>query len=255
MATATLAAPAMYAAQAPVVEYIAPAQAVAHAATAPIVDFISPVPAGSYVAPAPVVEYVATAPALYAAPAPVVAYIAPAPAVYAASAPVVEYIVPAPAVYAAQAPVVEYIAPAPAVYAAQAPHCASTGILLEAFNSPTVYVAIQTLLSLYGSRERSAVCTRVDAVSVMSLSGPSFLEVGCCDHKWPTTSSSMPVHSLTPFFLVASVQTFRAHSRLVRILRFYIFRCYSAAAAQCHPCLASLEKSIIVERTHPILSE
>ena len=70
-----------------------------------------------------------------------------------------------------------YIAPAPAVYAAQAPHCASTGILLEAFNSPTVYVAIQTLLSLYGSRERSAVCTRVDAVSVMSLSGPSFLEV------------------------------------------------------------------------------
>ena len=89
-----------------------------------------------------------------------------------------EYIAPAPAVYAAQAPVVEYTAPAPAVYAAQAPHCASTGILLEVFNSPTVYVAIQTLLSLYGSRERSAVCTRVDAVSVMSLSGPSFFGGG-----------------------------------------------------------------------------
>ena len=63
-----------------------------------------------------------------------------------------------------------------------------------------------------------------------------------------TTSSSMPVHSLTPFFHVASVQTFRAHSRLVRIFRFFILPCASAAAAQCHPCLASLEKSIGVER-------
>ena len=186
----------MFAAQAPVVEYIAPALGVSYTATAPIVEYLSQVPAGFNVAPAPVV--------------------------YAAQAPVVEYIAAAPAVYAAQAPVVEYIAPVPAVYAAQAPHCASTGILLKAFKkSPAMYVAIQTLLSLYGLRERSAVCTRVDAVSVKSFSGPSFLGGGVA-----TTSgqqhhpSSMPVDSLIPFFHVASVQTFRAHSRLVRIFRF-----------------------------------
>ena len=53
MATATFAAPAMYVAQAPVVEYISPAPAVPHAA------------------PAPIVEYIASAPAVYAALAPV----------------------------------------------------------------------------------------------------------------------------------------------------------------------------------------
>ena len=61
----------------------------------------------------------------------------------------------------------------------------------------------------------------------------------------------MAVHSLTPFFPVASVQTFRAHSRLVRIFRFSILRCDSAAATQCHPCLASLEK-YRRRRAHPV---
>ena len=41
---ATLAAPTVYAAQAPVVEYIAPAPAVSYAAQAPVVEYIAPAP-------------------------------------------------------------------------------------------------------------------------------------------------------------------------------------------------------------------
>ena len=63
---------------APVVEYIAPAPVVS-----PEGIFFAPAPA-VYAAPAPVDEYIAPAPAVYVAPAPVVEYIAPAPAVYAA---------------------------------------------------------------------------------------------------------------------------------------------------------------------------
>ena len=65
----------------------------------------------------------------------------------------------------------------------------------------------------------------------------------------------MPVHSLTPFFHVASVQAFRAQCRLVRIFRFISFVVTQQQQRSCHPCLASLEKSIGVERAHPILSK
>ena len=91
---------------APVIDYVAPAPAVA--------PFSSP--AVSFEMPAPVVEYVAHAPAVtYAAPAPVVGYVSSAPAVtFAAHAPVIDYVAPAPSVtYAAPAPVFEYVAPAP----------------------------------------------------------------------------------------------------------------------------------------------
>ena len=241
-------APAVYAAPAPVVEYIAPAPAV-YAAQAPVEKYIAPPPAvyaapapveyfapapAVYAVQAPVVEYIAPAPAVYAAQAPVVKYIAPAPAVYAVQAPVVlEYIAPAPAVHAAQAPVVEYIAPAPSVYAAQAPHCASTRILLEAFKkSPTMCVAIQTLLSLYGPRERSAACTRVYAVSAMSFSGPSFFGGGVAttsgqQHHLPCRcTASNTILSCRQCSDVPCTQPFGSY------LSFCIFRCYSAAAAQ-----------------------
>ena len=46
-----------------------------YAAQAPVVEYISPAPAVPYAAPAPIVEYIAPATAVYAAPAPV----APAP--------------------------------------------------------------------------------------------------------------------------------------------------------------------------------
>ena len=117
-----------------------------------------------------------------------------------------------------------------------------------------MYVAIQTLLSLYGSRERSAVCTRVDAVSVMSFSGPSFLEVvlrpqvgnNIIFHAGAQSNTILPCRQCSD---VPCTQPFGSY------LLFYIFRCYSAAAAQCHPCLASLEKNMGIERAHPILSE
>merc|ERR1712136_669034 len=87
------------------VTYTAPAPATTVTTMAPAMPattvVATPAPA-VYAAPAPVVEYIAPAPAVVAAPAPVVEYIAPAPAVsYAAPAQVVEYVAPAPVAYAA----------------------------------------------------------------------------------------------------------------------------------------------------------
>ena len=58
-------APAVHAAQAPVVGYISPVPAVTHTASAPVVKYISPAPAVSYAEPAPVVQYISPAPGAY----------------------------------------------------------------------------------------------------------------------------------------------------------------------------------------------
>ena len=67
VATATLAATAMYAAPAPLVEYIAPATAV-YAALAHVVEYTTTAPAVFYAAPALEVKYLAPVPLAYAAP-------------------------------------------------------------------------------------------------------------------------------------------------------------------------------------------
>ena len=67
VATATLAAPAVYAASAPVVEYIATAPAV-YASPAPVVEYTAPAQVMSYAAPAQVLMYLTLALAACAAP-------------------------------------------------------------------------------------------------------------------------------------------------------------------------------------------
>ena len=125
--------PLCIAAQALVVEYIAPAPAACYAATASVGEYVGPICAVC-AAPAPVVEHITSAPAVnYAAPAFVVEYVSPIRAVLAAPAPVMKYIAPATTpearyataaatAFAAPVPVVQYITPAPAVsYAAPRP--------------------------------------------------------------------------------------------------------------------------------------
>ena len=103
---------AVYAAKAPMVEFIAPAP-VASYATAPTV----------FDARASVMEHIYPDPAVYAAPAPVVEHISPDPTVYVAPAPVVEYTSPDLAEYAvAEYAVAEYITPAPMEFAEAALH-------------------------------------------------------------------------------------------------------------------------------------
>ena len=105
-----------------VVEYIAPAQAV-YAAPAPVMVYLALAQAVSYAAQAQVLEYFA--PAFSASAGPFAT--ATGSSILSLSCPpstlalVVEYIAPAPAVYAAPAPVMVYLALAQAVsYAAPA---------------------------------------------------------------------------------------------------------------------------------------
>ena len=153
-ATATLAALAMYVAQAPLVEYIAPAPAVSCAAPALFVKNISPAPAMSYVAPRSSSN--ASRPLqwclkLLQRPSPITSrrsrsvrgaraclgqlragtcrvcrtrtwrgvHRADTDSVHCTC--IVEHAAPTPAVHAASAPVVHYIASAPAVFVAPAP--------------------------------------------------------------------------------------------------------------------------------------
>ena len=98
----------MYAAKAPVLEYIAPAPAASCAAPVPTV----------FAAPAPVVEDISPAPTVFAVPAPVGDCVSLAPEVsYAAPASVVEYISSDPAGYATPTSIMEYIR-----YAGPAPY-------------------------------------------------------------------------------------------------------------------------------------
>ena len=241
--TATLTAPAMYAAQALVVEYIAPALGVSYAATASIVEYVSPASAGSYVAPAPVVDttrqlqwclllhrrlssnmsrllpqctrrqrlwwsasrslqpctrhqrlwwkYIAPAPAVNAAQAhrarsSRVRGTSASDGVHRARSCRVRGTSACGGVRRARSSRVRGTSASGGVHRARSGRVRGTSATLSQHRdlargvqkSPTMYVAIQTLLSLYGLRERSAVCTRVDAVSVMSFSGPSFFGGG-----------------------------------------------------------------------------
>ena len=125
-------APAVYAAQAAVVEYISPDPAVTHNASAPVVTCISP---------ARVVRYASPAPEVRAAPAPVVENISPAPAVsYAETVPVMEYTSPAPAGCSVPAALVEYVSPALTVSIAE--------------QAPTVYAHMLQLWSTSLGRQR-----------------------------------------------------------------------------------------------------
>ena len=116
-------APAVYAAPAPSVEYIAFAPAV-YAAPAPVVELL-PVPAVVQ-APTPAVEYIAPLPVVFQAPTSAVENVAPVPAVVQAPTSAVENIAPVPAVVQAPTPVVKSFSHVPAVSRSPAPGQSST---------------------------------------------------------------------------------------------------------------------------------
>ena len=109
-------APAVYAAPAPPVEYIASAQSVSYAAPALVLctlcQRLYPMP---HLLRLQQVASVLSLPSPPSTPAPVVDYIATVPSVHVALALVVDYIAPAPSGYATPALLVMYIAPASAV--------------------------------------------------------------------------------------------------------------------------------------------
>ena len=128
---------------APVVDYVAPAPAVApfsapvvsFEAPAPVVGYVAPAPAVTCAAPAPVVGFVSPAPSVtFAAPAPVIDYVAPAPSVtYAEPAPVFEYVAPAPVLeYIAPAPAVSFVAPSQQLRPAYTAVAVTSGVNLDA---------------------------------------------------------------------------------------------------------------------------